>query len=117
MGMLIMLRTIRMVFFGIPRDKLQYTQLLIKSSAEDWPKEDQVMLQKAIKLNIGMKAVGVTGAGCAVWATSPTLAWAAVPALLPKALAFVFLFRCMSVPAALHFEKIAHILAIKHNLT
>lgn len=114
-----------MVFLGIPQEKLRYTQLLIKSSAENWPKEDQEMLQKAIKFNIGMKVVGMTGAGGATWATSPALAWPTSPALLwttilallPKAMAFVLLFRCMSVPAALHFEKVAQILVIKHDLT
>lgn len=111
-----MLRTVRMVFLGIPKERLKYTQLLVKSSAEDWPEEDQAMLQKAIKFNIGMKAVGGSGAGYAAWVTAPGLSWAAVPALIPKALAFVILFRCMSVPAALHFEKVAQVLAIKHNL-
>ena len=106
-----------MVFFGIPPEALKYTRGIVqmKDATVDWPQEDQARLLNAIRLNIGMKLAGATGAGYAAWAT-PGLTWVTVPILIPKAVVFFTLFRCMSVPAALQFEKVAHLLSLKHNL-
>ena len=103
-----------MVMLGVPPDAMKHTLLISRAKPDIFEPDDQAKINKAIFKFMPMKGVGLVGAGYAAWMTPPLSI--SIPAIIPQAAIFLFIYRSMSVPISLKFEDIARVISEKYDL-